>query len=158
MLRFTIRDLVWLMVVVVVGAAVFVTRSGRESDRRAVMRRASEQELEAIGARYRAAKGEFEWYVTHRDFAGVRWSVYTGCDAIERFAHATETSKDLKTRVKDLASAVELAQYFAAITQDKYEKDLEPISAVHRTQYTVAESELRLRRAKEQLAAAQATE
>jgi hypothetical protein len=52
--RFTIRDLVWL--VVVVGTAACVARSGRESDRQAVMRRASEQELEAIGARYRASK------------------------------------------------------------------------------------------------------
>ena len=32
MFRFTIRDILWLTVVVMVGAAVFVTRSGREND------------------------------------------------------------------------------------------------------------------------------
>jgi len=155
--RFTIRDLAWLMVVVVVGAAVFVTRSGRENDRRAVMRRASEQELVAIGARYRAAKGEFEWYATHRDLAGVRWLIDYGCNAIERFAYATETGNDLETRVKDLARALELAQYLEGVTQDKYEKDLEPMKTVHRVQYTRAGIEVRLRRAKEDLTAARGT-
>ena len=155
--RFTVRDMVWLVAVVVVGTGVFVTRSRRENDSAAVVRRASEQELEAIGARYRAAKGEFDWYASHRDLVGDRWSLDTGCGVIERFAYAAETSNELETRVKDLASVLELAQYLAAIAQDKVEKDLEPEKTIHRTQYTQADIELRLRRAKEDLAAGRAT-
>jgi hypothetical protein len=151
MLRITIRDLVWLMVVVVVGTAVFVTRSGRESDRRAVMRRASEQELEAIGARYRAAKGEFEWYASQRDLANTRWSIDDACSAIERFALETETINDLETRAKDLAKALELAQYLEATVQEGYEKDIQPFSMVHRTRYTRTDVEVRFRRADQEL-------
>src|SRR5262245_30396456 len=110
--RFTIRDALWLTVVLVMGTAIFVTRSARENDRRSATLRASDQELEAINARYKAARGEFEWQDTRWHSSGSgRWSVSDACDAIERFAHATETRNDLETRVKDLASALEFAQY-----------------------------------------------
>jgi hypothetical protein len=60
MFRFTIRDLLWLTVVVAMAAAVFFTRSARERDLRQATRRASDQEMEAANARYEAAKGAFD--------------------------------------------------------------------------------------------------
>ena len=160
MFRFTIRDILWLTVVVVVGAAVFVTRSGRENDLKVATQRASEQELEAIRARYKAAKGEFEWHVTRWHSPGserafeYRWSVDQTCGAIERFAQATEMSNDLETQVKDLTSALELTQFLLSTV---LEKNADDVLAVHRVQYTRAGIEAQLRRAQQNLAAARAT-
>lgn len=159
MFRFTIRDLVWLIVVVVVGTAAFVTRSGRENDRLAVMRRASEQELVAIRDRYRAAKGEFDFHMTlwhspppERAF-GHYWSVDDTCGAMERLAFATEASNDLETQVKDLKSALELAGFVLSTVLEKSPDD--PL-AVPRVRYTRAGIEMQLSRAEQDLAAAQA--
>jgi hypothetical protein len=162
MIRFTIRDLVWLIVVVVVGTAAFVARSGRESDRRGVMRRASEQELEAIRARYKAAKAEFEWHMTRWHSPGserafeYRWSIDGTCSAIERFAYAAETSSDLETQVKDLRTALELAEYLASYLMGKQDEfaDVKTSPPFYRIQYTRADTERRLRRAEQNLTTA----
>jgi hypothetical protein len=160
MCRFTIRDVLWLTVVVVVGAAVLVTRSRRESDRLAVMRRASEQELAAIRDRYQAAKGEFEWYVKRWHSPGSErafehpWSIEQTCGAIERFAQATESCNDLETQVQDLTSARELTQYLLSTIR---EKNADDILGVHRTQFTLAGIETHLRRAEQNLTAAEPT-
>jgi hypothetical protein len=152
--------MLWLMVVVVVGAGVYVTRSGWENDRRAVTRRASDQELQAISARYRAAKGEFEWHVTRWHSPGserafdYRWSVDNTCGAIERFAHATQMSNDLDTQIKDLTSALELTQYLLSTVLEKNANDA---LAIHRARYTRAGIEAQLRRAEQNSAAARAT-
>jgi hypothetical protein len=160
--RLTIRDLVWLMVVVVVGAAVFVTRSGRENDRVAVTRRASEQELVAIQDRYKSAKAEFEFHVTRwhsppppeRASGLYHWPVDDTCGAIERLAYSTQAINDLETQVKDLKSALELAEYVLSTMVEKYGED---VLAVHRAQYTRAGIEAQLSRAEQDLATARAT-
>jgi hypothetical protein len=154
MFRFTIRDVLWLMVVVAMAAAVFFTRSARESDLRQATRRASDQEMEAVNARYEAAKGEFDFlkslvYGRPPDAADV-------CDAMERFARATEMKNDPELRVKDLASALDHAQQLVSITQDKYEQGVEPTTALYRVQYFRADMEVRLRRAEQELAAVRA--
>lgn len=160
MFRFTIRDALWLAVVVVVGAAVLMTRSGREHDRLAVMRRASEQELAAIGARYDAAKAEFYWHVKHWNSPGsaraleYSWLVNRSCGAIERFAYATEMSNGLETQISDLTRALELAQL---VLSTMLQKNADDILAVHRTRYTLAGIEAQLRRAERDLKAAKAT-
>jgi len=157
MFHFTIRDGLWLMVVVVVAATLFVMPSRRENGRRTAMPRLSEQELEAISVRYRAAKGEFEYHASRTRGTGIFPSADEYCAAIERFAQAAEARDDLEARVKDLAEALTFAQNHASITLDKYESDVEPASAVYRFQYAVADMEARLRRAEQDLAAAQAT-
>ena len=157
MLRFTIRDWLWLMMAVVVGATVFAMPSRRENDRRPITRRASEQELEAINVRYEAAKGEFELHATRRHGSGPGSSQREICGAIERFAQAAEARDDLEARVKDLAEALEFAQRAASTSLDWYESSVDPATAVYRYQYTRADMEARLRRAEQDLAAAQAT-
>jgi hypothetical protein len=157
MFRFTIRDWLWLVVAVVVGTAVFVMPSRRENGRRTATRRVSDQELEAISVRYEAAKGEFKSHATRMYHTGPGWSSDEICGAIERFAQATEARDDLEARVKDLAEALAFAQRQASSTLDKYENDVEPANAVYRYQYTRADIEARLRRAEQDLAAAQAT-
>jgi hypothetical protein len=160
MFRFTIRDALWLTVVVVMGAAVLLTRSARENDRRSAIHRASDQELEAISARYKAAKAAFEWHVTRWHalppertdyYRYTRSSPDSTCGAIERFAHATETSNDLETQVKDLTSALELAQFLLSTV---LEKNADDVLAVHRTQYTLAGIEAQLKRVEQDLTAA----
>jgi hypothetical protein len=158
MFRFTIRDALWLTVVVAMAAAVFFTRSERESDLRQATRRASDQEIEAANARYEAAKGAFDmelrrWLGTG---TGIPLSVPDACDAIERFAHATEMKNDPEVRVKDLASALDFAQRLASVTKEKYDNNVEPVIVLYRAQYTRADMEARLRRAEQELAAARA--
>jgi hypothetical protein len=60
-------------------------------------------------------------------------------------------SNDLETQVKDLASALELAQYLVSTTLEKHPDD---IRAVYRAEYTRAGIEARLRRAEQDLAVA----
>jgi hypothetical protein len=153
MFRFTIRDAVWLTIVAAMGAAVLYERWAQENDRRVAIHRASDQEIEAVNARYEAAKGEFDWQrsIQHGSFPR---SVTDVCDAIERFAHATELKNDPELRVKDLASALDFAQELASSTQEKHEQGVEPTSVLYRTQYTRADMEVRLRRAEQELAAA----
>jgi len=107
--------------------------------------------------RYEAAKGEFEFHANRRYGTGPGWSPEEICGAIERFAQAAEARDDLEARVKDLAEALEFAQGEASITLDKYEQRVDPANAVYRYQYTRADIEARLRRAEQDLAAAQAT-
>jgi hypothetical protein len=143
------------MVVLGTGAAVWFERSAQNSDRRAATHRASDQELEAISARYQAAKGEFE---RSNSFYGRPPSVESVCDVVERLAHAVEElSDEPELRVKELATALGFAQQLASATFDKYENDVEPAFAVYRAQYTCADVEARLRRAEQELATARAT-
>lgn len=157
MFRFTIRDGLWLVLAVVVPATVFVMSARRENGRNFVTRRASLQELEAIKVRYEAAKGEFDFHVSRNLGSGIWPSADEYCAAIERFAQATEARDDMEARVKDLAEALTFAQHHASSTLDKFENDVEPANAVYRFQYTRADKEARLRRAEQDLAAAQAT-
>jgi hypothetical protein len=159
MSRFTIRDVLWLTVVVAMGVAVWFERSAQDNDRRAAIHRASEQELAAISARYKAAKGEFDFHVTRwhspvppeRAFGFYHWPVDDTCGAIERLAYATEASNDLETQVKDLKSALELAEFVLSMLLEKVAED---VLAVHRAQYTRAGVEAQLRRAEQDLTAA----
>jgi hypothetical protein len=157
MFRFTTRDWFWLMAVVVVGAIIFVMPSQQEDDRLPSTRRSSEQELEAIGVRYKAAKGEFDFHTTRLYGTGPGWSAQEVCEVIEHYAEAAEARNDLEARVKDLADALNYAQEKASSTLDKYENDVEPASAVYRYQYTRADIEARLRRAEQDLATGQGT-
>src|SRR6476619_6369618 len=143
MFRFTIRDVVWVTVVAAMAAAILFTRWARENDRQAATRRASDQEVEATNARYEAAKGEFDWQRSLQ-YGSFPRSVTDVCDAIERFAHATELKNDPELRVKDLASALDFAQELASSTQEKHEQGVEPTSVLYRTQYTRADMEVRL--------------
>jgi hypothetical protein len=145
------------MVVVIVGATLFVMPSRRENDRRSITRRPSEQDLEAIDARYKAAKGEFDSHVSRNRGSGIWPSADEYCAAIERFAGAAEARDDLEARIKDLASALAYAQHHASASLDKYENGMDLANAVYRFQYTRADIEARLRRAEQDLAAAQAT-
>jgi hypothetical protein len=157
MFRFTIRDWLWLMVVVVVGTTLFVMPSRRENGQRTATRSVSEQELETIRVRYEAAKGEFDFHVARTMGSGVWPSADEYCGAIERFALAAEARDDLETRVKDLAEALKFAQQKVSSTLDKYEADVYPATEVYRFQYTRADIEARLRRAEQDLAASQVT-
>jgi hypothetical protein len=154
MFRLTIRDALWLTVVVAMAAAVLYTRSARVNDLQAAMRRAAEQELEAVNARYKAAKGEFHWVVWLAN--SNRLSHGHACDAAERLARAVEEMGDLELRVSELAKVLEVAQSQVSVVQEKYEHGTASAFMVYRVQYTRADVEARLRRAKEELAVARA--
>jgi len=157
MIRFTIRDGLWLVVAVVVPATVFVMSSRRENGRSFVTRRASRQELETIKVRYEAAKGEFDSHASRTSGSGIWPSADEYCGAVERFAQATEARDDLEARVKDLADALKFVQEKASASLDKFENGVDQANEVYRYQYTRADIEARLRRAEQDLAAAQAT-
>ena len=62
--QFTIRDVLWLIVVLAMAAGVFYTRSAPRVTCEWQLRRASDQEMEAVNARYEAAKDEFEAWMS----------------------------------------------------------------------------------------------
>lgn len=158
MFRFTIRDALWLTVVLGMAAAVLFTRLARERDLRQATRRASDQEMEAASARYEAAKGAFDMELRRWFGAGTGLapSVSDACEAIERFAYATEEMPDPELRVKQLARALDAAQQ--VLSQQIYEIETEVASPMnpdlYRAKYTRADMEARLRRAEQDLAAA----
>ena len=157
MFRYTIRDWLWLMVVVVVGVTMSVMPSRRENLRWTTTRHVSEQELETIRVRYEAAKAQFDAHVARTRGSGTWPSADEYCAAIERFAQAAEARDDLEARVKDLAAALNYAQEHASSTLDKYENEMGLANAVYRFQYTRADIEARLRRAEQDLATGQST-
>jgi hypothetical protein len=159
-LRFTIRDAIWLTAVIIMGVAVFLTRSARENDRRTVVHRATEQEIVAGNMRYKAAKGGFESQISHwNSYHPARYSYDTACDAIERFAHAAELKNDPESKAKDLVSALKFAQYLASHLMEKKDEyaDVKTSPPFYRVQYTCADIEVRLSRAEQELASAQTT-
>lgn len=160
MLRFTIRDAIWLTAAIIMGVAVFMTHSARENDRQTVTNRAAEQEIEAGNMRYKAAKDGLESQISHwNSHHSARYSYDTACDAIERFAHATELKNDPESKAKDLASALNFAQYLASHLMERKDEyaDVKTSPPFYRVQYTCADIEVRLKRADQELAVARAT-
>ena len=157
-MRFTLRDLLWLIVVVAMAAAVYFTRSARDSDLRQATRRASDQEMEADNARYEAAKGAFDMELGRWFHGGSGiLSVPDACDAIERFAYAAEEMRDdPEKRVKQLASALEAAQQVLTSEIGKDKSGAGSPMDLYRAKYTRADMEARLRRAEQDLAGARA--
>jgi hypothetical protein len=155
MFRFTIRDALWLTVVMAMAGALLYPRTPRVNDLPVQTRRASPQEIEAVNARYKAAKGEFEWQAAQYGY-NQHWSFSDGFDAADRLAHAVEAMPDLELRVRESAKALEFAQSIVSIVQDKYEHGAEHAFMLYRAQYTRADLEARLRRAEQKLAAARA--
>ena len=156
MFRFTIRDVLWLTVVVAMAAAVFFTRLARERDLQQATRRASDQEMEAANARYEAAKGAFDMELGRWFHGGSGiFSVPDACEAIERFAYATEELRnDPELRVKQLASALEAAQQVLSREIGSHESGAGSPMDLYRAKFTRADMEARLRRAEQELAAA----
>jgi hypothetical protein len=157
MFRFTIRDALWLTVLLATAAAVFFARSAPMNDLPVATHRASNQEIEAANARYKAAKGEFEWQVSESTSYNQRWEASDAFDAAERLAHAVEELPDPELRVKELAKALEFVQPQVSIIRDKYEHEVEPAFMLYRAQYISADLEARLRRVEQELAAARAS-
>jgi len=164
MIRFTIRDAIWLVAVIIMGVAVFLTRSAREKDRRTVVHRATEQENEAGNMRYKAAKDGLESQLNLLNSArapfGSDHYLYLGsCDAIERFAHATELKNDPESKAKDLATALNFAQYLASHLMERQDEwaDVKTSPPFYRIQYTCADIEIRLRRAEQEPARSRET-
>ena len=101
MFRFTKRDALWLIAALLVPAAVFVMPSRRESRRPTPTRLAAEQDMEAIRARYAAARGEFDYHVARTIGSGVWPTADQYCASIERFA---ATSKNWRKKSSNLAA------------------------------------------------------
>ena len=91
----------WLTVVVAMGVVILFSHWERANQRPAATHRPSAQEINAANAQYEAAKGEFDWLKSQR-YGRVPYPTDV-CDAMERFAHATEMQNDLELRVTDLA-------------------------------------------------------
>lgn len=157
MFRFTVRDGVWLLLVIVVGAILLVMPLRRKIGRQKALRHVSEPERETIRVRYEAAKGEFDFHVARNRGSGIWPSAGEYCASVERFADAAEARDDLEARIRDLASALDFVQHKASASLEKYENEVDPASEVYRYQYTRADMEARLKRAERDLAAAQAT-
>lgn len=151
--RFTIRDLIWLTVIVGLGAALLIQRQERRNDQQAFARWTSEGEREWLNARFESAKGELEQIMAMTHGTGPGMSLDAICSAIERFAEAAEQMPaSAETRKKAISTALEHARQLESVTRQKFEHQVEPLMALKRTQYTCAEVEVRLKRVERDVA------
>jgi hypothetical protein len=153
MWKFTIRDLLWLIVVVALSVGLIIERQSRRADQRALARSISEDEREWLTSRFEAAKAEYQarmqyWRGSHTG----RMILDDACSAIERFAQAAEDlPADPQIRVKELADALESARFLESITHEKFIHEIEPLTALKRTQYALAEVQVRLKRVEREI-------
>ena len=151
-MKFSIRDVLWLTVVVALVGALVIERRWRSNDRIATVHWASEEEQEWAKEKFKAAKSEFEQFKSY--FVRGTWqpSVEEKCSVIERYAQAAEElPADPPTRLKELESALAYAKELEFTTHDKYSAKEEPLMYLNRTQYTRAEVETRLKRVQREL-------
>ena len=145
MFRFTIRDVLWLMVVVALVGALLLERHARRNERLVTVNWTSDEEREWAKEKFKAAKGEFDQFTSMvRGRPPIAPDI---CDVIERFARAAEElPADPETRLKELAAALEYAKTIESGTYEKYRNEVEPQFYWNRTQYTRADVETRLKR------------
>jgi hypothetical protein len=112
MFRFSVRDVLWLTVVVAIGVAFMLERSKRLNDRLTVVRRATDDEHEALNSRFVAAKAECHQRMTYwRGPRSGRMSVDETCQTIERYAEAAEEAPEpADVRAKELTHALEAVE------------------------------------------------
>jgi hypothetical protein len=150
MFRFTIRDVLWLTVVVALVGALVIERRWRSNDRIATVHWASEEEQEWAKEKFKAAKSEFEQMKSFTHGTGPGF--FDTCSIIERFAQAAEElPADPETRLKELEAALAYAKEVESTTHEKYNEKVEPLIHLNRTQYTRAEVETRLKRVQREL-------
>src|SRR5688500_7631785 len=108
MFRFTIRDVIWLTVVIAIGIAFMLERAARQNDRLAVVRRATDDEREALSSRFVAARAECHQRMIYwRGPRSGRMSVDDTCATIERYAKAAEEAPEpADVRAKEISHAL----------------------------------------------------
>src|SRR5688572_13366379 len=106
-MRFTIRDVLWLTVVVALVGALLLERHERRNERLVTVNWTSEEEQEWAKEKFKAAKSEFEQLKSHSRGTGAPRNVDETCSIIERFAQAAEElPADPETRLKELEVAL----------------------------------------------------
>jgi hypothetical protein len=155
MLRFTIRDVILLTVIVALLAALLMERQSRRNERLVTVNWASEEEREWAKVKFKAAKSEFDQF---RGFAyGRTPGVHEFCSVIERFAQTAEVlPADPEMRLKELEAALAFAKEQESVTRDKYDQEVEPLHALNRIEYTRADVETRLKRVQREVVLARA--
>jgi hypothetical protein len=144
-MRFTIRDVVLLTVIVALVGALFIERRARRNEQIATVHWASEEEQEWAKEKFKAAKSEFVWLKSQTHGTGT--PRVDACSIIERFAQAAEElPADPETRLKELEAALAYAKEVESTTHEKYNAEVEPLIYLNRTQYTRADVETRLKR------------
>jgi hypothetical protein len=145
MLRFSIRDLVLVTVIVALVGALLIERQARRNERLVTVNWTSEEEREWAKEKFKAAKSEFEQFQSFT--RGRPPDLLETCSVIERFAQAAEElPADAETRLKELEAALAFAKDVESRTHDKYIAEVEPLFYLNRTQYARADVETRLKR------------
>ncbi len=145
MFRFTIRDVLWLTVVVGLVGALLIEWHARRNERLATVNWTSEEEREWAKEKFKAAKSEFVQLKSQ--IHGTGTPRIDACSIIERYAQAAEElPADPETRLKELEAALAYAKELESSTHEKYNAEVEPLMYLNRTQYTRAEVETRLKR------------
>jgi hypothetical protein len=143
-MRFSIRDVLWLTLVVGLVGALLIERYERRNERLVTVNWTSEEEQEWAKEKFQAAKSAFEQL---KSYTRGNLSWIDQCDIIERYARtAEELPADPETRLKELEAALAYARELEATTKEKYDAEVEPLMYLNRTQYTRADVETRLKR------------
>jgi hypothetical protein len=137
MFRFTIRDLLWLMVVV--GLLVtFIAYRGFEY--RKTSQLITDDYRAALNSQFEAAKNAVHTRMNAlRGMRSGRYSADDICDDIERFVTATSEAIEAPAlRLEQYQAALDAVTFLEKLTEDKYANDVEPLHVLNRVQYTRA--------------------
>jgi len=139
MFRFTIRDVLWLTVVV----GLVVTWTADRWRQRSVSPALSKY----LRERLEAAKSEF---VTRQQLIGTHDSLKE-LDCLSHWAQAAvESDLSPADKIKECELSLAEAKQIQQTLQDKYEADVEPLMSVERARYMVADIQVQLQRAQKE--------
>src|SRR6476620_8570604 len=135
MFRFTIRDLLWLMVVVGLGIALVASYSWKRFQYQKASQIITYEYRESLNSQYEVAKIEF-----HRRteaFGRGRMALSDYCDTVERFVKASSDAiESPEMRIEQYTSALHAVRELEDVTRSKIENDVEPSYYLDRVQYT----------------------
>jgi len=158
MFRFTIRDVLWLTVVVGLSIALVVEHTWKSYTYHKVQQQSSDEYQALLDTRFEAVKSEFHHRMLYwRGPHSGRMSLPDTCDTIERFIDAAcEAIESPAERIKQCEVALDAARYLEQMTQSKYEDDVEPLQVLERVRYTRYDVESKLNLAQREANAKQA--
>src|SRR5262245_64687061 len=122
-MRFTIRDAMWLMVVVGLVTALIVSLSWKRYEYQKASQIITDEYRESLKTQFEVAKSEFHNRRSAlQGFTSGRYPVPDVCDTIERFVKATsEAIESPEMRIEHYKSALDAARALEDRTQSMYE-------------------------------------
>jgi hypothetical protein len=138
MFRFSIRDVLWLTVVVGLVTALIASHSWKHYQYQKASQIITDDYRESLNTQFEVAKSEFHRrMIFFREGGSGRYHLPDICESIERFVRATSDSiESPEMRIEQYKSALDAARLLEDATRRKSEDDIEPAYYLDRVRYT----------------------